>query len=427
MNAWEKSMDAWVKHNGERIVSWLQELVRIPTENRPPGGDEKAGQQWLAEWLEREGIGATLYKTEEVEGMVDHPLRRPEVQLEGRPNLIAHQPGAAPDESPGLLLSGHMDTVPVGLGEWTYPPFSGEVSEGRLYGRGAYDMKSGLLANFAVAVMLKELGLQLRGDLFVESAADEEFAGGHGAIAGRLAGYNPPAVIISEPSELQVYRAHRGLRVVRLRLQGKGGVPFSGQGPEPAVHHLPRLIEGLEAFGEKRNEKAKRPSAYASTPRALHYMITKIRANEWAEDAVLAVPETVDVEFFWETFPGETQEAVEAEFENWLAGFCQQHQVEISRQYSLRWMDGYELAADHPFTTCAGEVMEELGHSGKATGSPFPCDLYLYNHFGVKAGLLLGPRGGNAHAPDEYVELDSVMQLIRALGRITVRWCGLAS
>jgi acetylornithine deacetylase len=420
------AIDRWVAENRDRIVDVVRRLVRVESETHPPAGNEAAAQSTLRDICAENGLEAELYDVGDVPGLDSHPLRNPRVQCAGRPNVAIRRPGRRPDGARSLILSGHMDTVPAGdPAEWTHQPTSGHIDNGRLYGRGAYDMKAGVAANTAVAMLLNELGIELDGDLVVESVADEEFAGGHGTIAARLHSGRADAVLIPEPSNLSLYRAHRGLRLAQVFLRGKGGVTFAGDDLAPPVHSLPDLIQGLVRFGTERNAALDVPESYRHTETPANWMITKVRANDWRDDARLAVPDEASVEFFWETMPGETQAQVEAEFEAWLEAFRRTQGGEVSHRYMLRWMEGYELAADHPLTHVAeAQVSSVLGRRTDAVGAPFPCDLFLFARMGVPAGLILGPAGNNAHAADEWVDLDSVMDVVRIYARIACDWCG---
>lgn len=418
-------IDAWVERNRDRVIGLARELVRIPSENHPPRGAEAEAQAFLAEFLRRSGLPAELYDIGSVPGLEEHPLRYKGVDCRGRPNVALRLPGRRPAEAHSLILSGHMDTVPAGdPADWADPPFSGALREGRLHGRGAYDMKAGVAAAAAVAVMLHELGIELDGDLLVESVADEEFAGGHGTIAARLHSGGGDAVLLPEPSNLVPYRAHRGLRIARIRLEGKGGVTFAGDTLRPPVHELPALIHAIGRFGEQRNARGAVPEAYAGMPSPASWMITKVRANDWRDDARLAVPEAAEVELFWEALPGETQAQVESEFESWLAEFAACTSARVSHRYWLRWMDGYQLPAGHPLAACVVRHTGAVtGAASAAVGAPFPCDLFLFARLGVPAGLILGPRGNNAHTADEWVDVESVLQIVRIYARIACDWC----
>jgi hypothetical protein len=127
------------------VLELLRALVRTDTVAVPPAGAEAAGQRVLASFLCRRGLGAEVYDTGFLERS-RHPLARRGRNYRGRPNLIARIPGRGGGRS--LLLSGHMDTVPPGLRPWRHGAFSATQAGGRLYGRGAWDMKGGLAAQF---------------------------------------------------------------------------------------------------------------------------------------------------------------------------------------------------------------------------------------------------------------------------------------
>lgn len=425
-HAFAERIDAWVNRHRDRVIALARDLVRIPSENHPPHGAEAEVQAFLADALRRVGLPAETYDIATVPGLDAHPLRYPGVDCRGRPNVALRIPGRRPAASRSLILSGHVDTVPAGdPAQWTESPVSGTLRDGRLYGRGAYDMKAGVAANAAVAMLLYELGIELDGDLVVESVADEEFAGGHGTLAARLHSGGADAVLLPEPSNLVPYRAHRGLRIVRITLEGKGGVTFAGDTLRPAVHDLPALIEGILQFGNRRNAEATIPEAYAHNPQPANWMITKVRANDWRDDARLAVPDSAQVELFWETLPGETQADVEGQFERWLAEFCARTGIRATHRYWLRWMDGYQLPATHPLAICTEtHAAAVTGTRQPAVGAPFPCDLFLFARLGVPAGIILGPVGNNAHAADEWVDVESLLQTVRIYARIACDWCG---
>lgn len=419
-------IDGWVEEHRDRIIALAQDLVRLPSENHPPTGAEAEAQAFLAATLRQAGLPAELYDIATVPGLEDHPLRYRGVDCRGRPNVAVRIPGRRPREARSLVLSGHMDTVPAGdPAQWAESPVSGRLDAGRLYGRGAYDMKAGVAANAAVAMMLHELGIELDGDLTVESVVDEEFAGGHGTIAARLHSGSADAVLLPEPSNLVPYRAHRGLRIAQITIAGKGGVTFAGDTLRPAAHDLPALINGIIEFGHRRQAEAAIPEAYAHNPQPANWMITKVRANDWRDDARLAVPESAQVELFWEAMPGETQDAVERQFEDWLAEFCTRTGIHASHRYWLRWMEGYQLRPDHPLVLSAEQHTRAVtGTAQPAIGAPFPCDLFLFARLGVPAGIILGPAGNNAHTADEWVDVDSLLRLVRIYGRIVCDWCG---
>lgn len=159
-----ESVKKWVRKNREDAVSLVSELVRIPSVNNPPSGDEAAYQKHLAERLKDEGASVHCYELSEVEELSEHPAYMSGRDYTGRPNVVATFAGQGGGRS--LLFSGHADTVYEGVETWTFPPFSGTVSNGKLYGRGSYDMKGGMAAAIMAVKCLHELGYSLKGDVY---------------------------------------------------------------------------------------------------------------------------------------------------------------------------------------------------------------------------------------------------------------------
>ena len=150
----------------------IRDLVRIPSENKPPLGTEKACQEYCARFLADLRLEPDLCEPADVPGLIEHPFYWPGRDYRGRPNLGAGRiwgPGAGSGGGRSLVLSGHVDTVPVGTQPWTRDPFGGEVEGNRLYGRGSNDMKAGVAINLFIMEAVEKLGLRLAGDLVYES------------------------------------------------------------------------------------------------------------------------------------------------------------------------------------------------------------------------------------------------------------------
>ena len=195
------------------LLRLLAELVRTDTVAVPPDGKETAGQLKLLEFLQAHGVEAELYDIDFIR-QSGHPCVRHDRDYRGRKNLAARVSGAGLGRS--LLLNGHMDTVPPGRAPWTDGPWSGAVRHGRLYGRGSFDMKGGLVAAFGVACALRRAGIRPGGDLICESVVDEEWGGGGGTLAARLRGDRADACAIPEGTQLEIALATRGGYVVDL-------------------------------------------------------------------------------------------------------------------------------------------------------------------------------------------------------------------
>ena len=426
--ALERRISEYVEAHQELLVAIIQDLVRIPSENTPPHGQEELCQNYVVHFLSRQGWTPILYALSEVKGLEQHPLFWKGRDYARRPNVGARLKGRGGGRS--LVLSGHIDTVPRGAAHWTRQPFGGEVEGNRLYGRGANDMKGGVGTNLFVVQALNDLQLKLRGDLLFETVVDEEFGGVNGTLAGRLQGFNGDAAVISEPSFLRICPAQRGGRTAHITLSSSGGVLTEGKFPVGVIDQLRHFLNRVHDFAEQRRRKAKVHELYAHHIDPVPVSITKVFTSPWGTTEPITIPEECRLEMYWQLMPGEVQEDVEREFFDWLNAmvstapelFTGSPKVE----FPIRWMPGSFILKSEPlvaeFTGCASNV---LGKEPPIVGIEGPCDMYVFHQvFGIPA-ILWGARGGNTHAADEYLEIDSVVTAAKVLLSFVCQWCGL--
>ena len=185
---------------GPDIIRLVSELVRTDTVAIPPHGKETAGQGVLAEFLRTYGCrgGAVRYR---VRRHIGTPVQPPRPRLLGPHESSCHAAGAGRGRS--LLFNAHMDTVPAGHGDWTLSPWSGEIREGRLYGRGSLDMKGGLAAQFGVLCALRKHGVRTGGDV-TPSRWWTRSGRRRRKLAARLHGPQADACAIPEVTQLEV-------------------------------------------------------------------------------------------------------------------------------------------------------------------------------------------------------------------------------
>ena len=212
--------------NESEMVKFCRDLVRIESVNPP--GEERAIAEYMAAALTSFGLEAEL---------LGHGPKRA--------SLLARLRGS--ERGPGILFSGHLDTVPVGNGEWKHDPFSGEIAGGRIWGRGASDMKGGLAAIIGAAKAVSESRTPLRGDLIIAATAGEEVDSlGAETIATRRDIGPLRTILISEPSLNEIYVAEKGVLWIELATHGKtahGSMPQLGRN---AITMMVALIEELE-------------------------------------------------------------------------------------------------------------------------------------------------------------------------------------
>lgn len=426
----QRTLTEYVEQRSERLVAITRELIRIPSENIPPHGSEKGCQLWLAEQLKSCGLSPDLYSLNEVPGLRNHPLYFAGRDYADRPNLGARRKGSGDGRS--LLLSGHIDTVPRGAQNWTRDPFGGEVEGNRIFGRGANDMKAGVATNLFVMECLADLGLSLRGDLLFETVVDEEFGGCNGTLGGRLRGYNADGAILSEPSGLRICPAQRGGRTAHITFSAQaGGVLNNGLFPSGVTPQLTRFLSGLPQFAARRKAGARVHEMYAGHLDPVPVTVTKVFTSPWGFGEPITIPETAQVELYWQLMPGETQAHVEREFFDWLRGLVEGSGEIFGAMpevvFPLRWLPGSAISGSEPLveelSQCAHAVLDR---DVKVAGIEGPCDMFIFHQgFGIPAALW-GPTGGNTHAGDEYVEIDSLISAAKALLVFVAEWCGVA-
>jgi acetylornithine deacetylase len=415
----------FVEANRESLFHTLEELIRRPSENRSPAGEEAECQHYLAKRLSGSGYQVDMYKPDEVEALRDHALRTPGREYPQRQNLTVRRAGVGGGRS--LLLSGHIDTVPRGTLPWTREAFVATREENRLYGRGANDMKAGIAINLFVLEALDRLGIRLCGDLLFESVVDEEFGGVNGTLAGRLRGYLADAAVITEPSSLRICAGQRGGRTVHLLFSAKGGVleDRSGAG---VIAQMAHFLNALPTFAKRRKEGCKVHSLYAACADPVPVTVTKITTGPWGTTEPITVPEECRVELYWQLMPGERQEDVDREFNAWLGEvvlaapqiFAAPPEVSVA----VRWLPGSAISAEAPLCQVLAATSERtLGHRPPIVGIEGPCDLFVFHEFGIPA-VLWGPRGGNTHGSDEYVDLESMVDAATSLICFACDWCG---
>jgi acetylornithine deacetylase len=408
------------------LVRTLADLVRIPSENLPPRGKESACQRYVATELEKLGFVPDVYPLTAVESLRTHPEYWPLREYANRPNVNAVLRGKG---GRSLVLSGHIDTVPADTPvEWTRDPFSASIENGRLYGRGAWDMKAGVAMNLTVMRVLHELGARSNGDLIFETVVDEEFGGVNGTLAGRLRGYTADAAIITEPTNLKICPAQRGGQVIHLELSGAGGMISLGETSGRVTEQLAHILAAIPAFTCERQSKVAINPYFAGCAEPFAAWVTNIATGKWGWTQPITIAERCWIEMYFQTMPEETGEEARAHFQTWWdATLCTRPDLFRNRpavKWPMRWLPGCAIAADHPFVREFQVAARAVGQEPVVEGMDAPSDMYIFQKCFNMPALMWGASGANAHQADEYVELESLMQATRALLQMVHHWCG---
>jgi acetylornithine deacetylase len=409
------------------IYETIIDLVRIPSINHPPTGDEYECQMAVARKWREVGLEPEVYYFDSVPGLAEHPSFLHGRDYSDRPNVITRIHGSGGGKS--LLLSGHIDTVPLGLKPWQSDPFGGTVIDGKLFGLGAYDMKCGVAVMFGVVRALQKMGVTLKGDLLLETVVDEEFGGVNGTIAGRVRGDNADAVIITEPTNLVITNGVNGGIVARFTLAGPEGIMFEQGEPGHALRMLSHFLKWTDIFRQRRRTKV--PGWVGGPLDPVPVWVTKVFAGGWGNGVPITMPAEALVELYYQLMPGEKEDQLMAEFYEWLDEMVADKPNDFNGrppvEFPFRFMAGSEIPADSPVIFALNNCIRELtGEEAIVRPMPAPSDLHVVQlDFGMQ-GIHYGPRGGGAHASDEYVILEDLVTVTKALTLLAIEWCGVA-
>ena len=203
MYHFQQQIHQWLQHNQQSAIELLKTLVQQPSIQT----NEARAQAIVIEKLKE--LQLEIDSWEPGETITTHEyFYSPRKEFIGSPNVVAIKRGTCGGRS--IILNGHIDVVPEGdLGQWDSEPFSGEIKDGKLYGRGSTDMKGGNVSLLLAIEVLQALGIKLKGDIIFQSVIEEE-SGGAGTLAAILRGYNADAAIIPEPTNMRIFPKQQG-------------------------------------------------------------------------------------------------------------------------------------------------------------------------------------------------------------------------
>jgi acetylornithine deacetylase len=400
--------------DADLVTADLAELVRM----RSITGDESAIQGSLADWLEALGMTVEIFHPDPAAIRQDPSWPGEEVARTVLPVVIgrAGRPGAF-----RLVLSGHVDVVPAGdPSTWTGDAFSGEVRDGRLYGRGACDMKGGIAAILGAVRALGVTGAlaALQGEVIVALVPSEE-DGGQGTLAAIRAGVTGDLCVITEPSSLDVVVAHAGAITFRLTVPGKAAHASRRREGVSALDNLQALVRALAVDETRRNQEETEPLMKAL---GLPYptIIGKVSGGEWAS----SVMDRVIAEGRYGVRLGQTPEAAADELRACIRAACADDSFLAANPATVEIagarFGSARIAADHALPAgLIATARAVTGRRPKALGVPYGADMRLFINVGDTPCVIFGPGDARlAHGANESVPLAEV----EACARVLAAW-----
>jgi acetylornithine deacetylase len=417
-----RSLDASVDELESFCLELLREMVRTPSIT----GNETAAQLRLAGRLREHNLEVDSWCPTTAE--VSHHLAFSDdgLPLGDRPVVVARWRGSDPS-APSLILNGHMDVVPTGDERaWTGGPFSGDIRDDRLWGRGACDMKGGLAAAVTAVAALQRCGLRLRGDVLIQSVIGEE-TGGVGTLAALLRGYRADAAIILEPTRMALCPIGAGALSFRLHIQGRAAHGAMRTEGVSAVTKFYRAAEALEQLEGRRHSGFHHPF-FQSGELIAPISIGKIHAGDWPS----TVPESLIAEGRFGVLPGEDIESARRQFEAAIRHLEAADEWFATHPVEVEWFEGQFEPGETPADAAILRALSTdhraiCSREARIHGVPYGSDLRLFTRHGGMHAVLYGPGDVRvAHSLNEFVPLDELRRVSKVVARTIARWCGVA-
>lgn len=361
----------------DESVDLLVGLVRIPSVNPP--ADTRECAEFILHKFRDAKIEAELIRGND-----------------RQTNVVARLRGQ--NHGKTLLLNGHIDVVVPGE-DWTVDPFGGELRNGKIYGRGTCDMKSGVAAMMAAMIGLKRSGAPFNGEIIFQGVADEETGSQWGTVhlLENHIGRDADFAIVSEPTSLNIATGNRGLRWIDVTVKGNAshaGRPHLGTN---AIEQAAKLIRAIDAmqFGARHD--------FFEVP-APSISVTTINGGA----KVNIIPERCDLAIDRRMMPGETGDSVMAELKQVVDSLLQdEKKLRIEMKVRPQFWDPYLIAETEPVVQATRAAVEEIvGVKPEILGKAGCTDASHIFHMGGIPTVVFGP--GNeklAHKPDECVEI----------------------
>lgn len=402
------------------LVRCLEELLRVPSVSGT--AEENDAQRWFEHAMREGGLETDLWEIPLAETLAHPDFPGAEVHRESALGLVGSW-GAG--SGPTLVLNGHIDVVPPGdLAQWRdRAAYAGVTRDGAVYGRGACDMKGGLVCSLFAIQAVRAAGIRLRGRVLLESVVGEE-DGGLGTFATLQRGYRGDAAIIAEPTDLAIIPACAGALTFRLRLAGRSTHASVRQEGVSVLEKFWLVWRALDALEVRRN--AKKDVLFERFPLPFPLCLGTLRAGDWPS----SVPDQLVAEGRIGVALGETIGDARRDLEEAIAAACAADPWLREHPVAVDWFGGQfasgQIPVDHPLVDLVSGAHATLaGVAPDIHGAPYGSDLRLMVGLGGIPTLHYGP--GNvkhAHSPDEHVPVAHLRSVVRTMVLSILRFCG---
>jgi acetylornithine deacetylase len=400
----EAALTDGVARRREELVALVGELVRV----RSTLGNEEPAQAIVDGRLRGAGFEVERVQPDAAAALADPYAGYPSLSYEGRTSVVGRLPGSGGGRS--MHLTGHVDVVPIEREDrWTHAPWEGAVADGRIWGRGAGDMKGGLAAYLIAAAVVADVCGERRGDLIVSSVFEEE-CGGNGMWSVLRAGHTADAVLIGEPTGLRLGYAATGVVWARLSAAGGAGHSMlaSGEGP---FDHLAKAVAAMRVVETEINTPVRDPIFAAVRERPFGMTVGRIEGGVWTASTPAELAAHIRFGFGRDHEPEEIQQRLRAAVE------AAAPEVEIEF-VAFRARAHAQPTTGPLIDTLSAAHREVLGSEPELSAATGTND----GRYVEGPCLNYGPTAANLHGDDEWVDIESLEETAAVVAIAAAAW-----
>jgi len=385
--------------NGIEIAELTRSLVKIPSVNPP--GEEKEVAEFIASWFDKRKFDPVL---------TEAACNRPNVEV----RLQGEDEGSTNDKT--LVFNGHMDVVPAGSG-WSHDPFGGEITNGRVYGRGSGDMKGGLAAiMIALEILKRKVLKKLSGSILFQAVVDEEKGGRFGTYDLVRRGLKGDFGIVAEPTSLNLCVAHKGIVTFEVTTHGKAAHASVPEAGVNAILEMHKVVEALTRYSGHLSRSVRHPLLGSPT--------LNIGVIEGGTKSNV-VPDSCWISAERRTVPPERTDEVIGQLKSLLESVAKE---DTQLVYDLRIdheTGASELADGEEGLQCVLSSLRRFREDVQPTGFTATCDAYFLNVLARIPTVILGPGDlANIHTADEHVQIDQLQVAAQVYALTALRFLG---
>jgi len=410
-----------IEERQSELFALLSELIRIKSESTGSHGEEEACARYIHDLCQKMGLQSDLFSPMEIPEFEKHPDYLPGRNLENRYNVVARYPGSENEDE--LLLMAHSDTVRIGdRAAWDKDPLSGEIADGKVFGRGACDDKYAIATALFIIKLLQECGFKPKKNLLFAAYSDEEYGGSHGALSTVLK--YPTKRIVSMDGRNQIWHCGSGGQELKYFFHTENVVDSA----KSAARALPVVIDTIEeTFAANRRKELEENRFYNGTiipGTSLRYM--GIRAGNNGSDLGKG-------EVYFVFYTDKTKEAINAELRE-IEGILTEKLAPLGIVG-----DGFVPATRFfHYVFCepdSEDIRIMLDAAKEATGQDLSVcgsclsDLSVISKYGSSRAFAFGcgrdfSLEGGAHQPNEFIECDKLLNYAKIIATYILKVLG---